>query len=40
MSARNTVDYKTLIADLNVSDELIAKYTKQSVSIAIRVTAR
>jgi hypothetical protein len=40
MSARNTVDYKTLLADLNVSDELIAKYTKQSVSIAIRVTAR
>jgi len=40
MSPRNVVDYKTLIADLNVSDELIAKYTKQSVSIAIRVTAR
>lgn len=40
MSQRDVVDYKTLIADLNVSPELVAKYTKQSVSIAIRVTAR
>jgi len=40
MSQRDVVDYKNLIADLNVSPELVAKYTKQSVSIAIRVTAR
>jgi len=40
MSQRDVVDYKTLLADLKVSPEVVAKYTKQSVSIAIRVTAR
>lgn len=40
MSQRDVVDYKTLVSDLGVTPELLAKYTKQTVSIAIRVTAR
>ena len=40
MSQRDVVDYKTLVSDLGVTPELRAKYTKQTVSIAIRVTAR
>ncbi len=40
ISQRDVVDYKNLIADLGVTPELLKKYTTQSVSIAIRVTAR
>lgn len=40
MSQRDVVDYKTLVSDLGITPELLAKYTKQTVSIAIRVTAR
>jgi hypothetical protein len=40
LSQRNTIDYKGLIAELNVPAELIEKHTRTSASIAIRVTAR
>lgn len=40
MSPRNVVDYKTLVADLKIDQDTLDKYTKQTVSISMRVTAR
>ena len=40
LSQRNTVDYKSLVADLGISEHTLAKYTKTTASIAIRVTSR
>lgn len=40
LSQRKTVDYKSLIADLGISEHTLAKYTKTTASIAIRVTSR
>jgi len=40
LSQRNTVDYKSLVADLGISEHTLSKYTKTTASIAIRVTAR
>jgi hypothetical protein len=40
LSQRNVVDYKALCEDLGIPAEIIAKFTKTSASIAIRVTAR
>jgi hypothetical protein len=40
LSQRDVVDYKAIMAELAVDPALIAKFTKQTASIAIRVTAR
>ena len=40
LSLRNTVDYKSLVAGLGISEHTLAKYTKTTASIAIRVTSR
>ena len=40
LSQRNVVDYKALVENLGIPAEVIAKFTKTTASIAIRVTAR
>ena len=37
---RNTVDYKSLLAELQVPTELVAKHTKVTAVFGVRVTAR
>ena len=39
-SNRNTVDYKKLCADLGVTSEQLATYTKVTAVYAVKVTAR
>ena len=39
-SNRNTVDYKKLLADLGVAQEVVAKYTKTSAVFSVKTTAR
>ena len=42
MSARDSVDYVTILAEMNIviPKELLAKHTKQSVSINMKVSRR
>ena len=40
LSQRSTVDNKALYKALNVSDDLIAKFTKTSAVISVKVTSR
>jgi hypothetical protein len=37
---RTVVDYKTLIADLGLSDSIVAKYTSTTAVFSIKTTAR
>lgn len=37
---RSTVDYKTLLADLGVSADIVAKYTKTAAVFSVKTTAR
>lgn len=39
-SNRSTVDYKTLCADLGITPEQIAQYTKTSAVFSVKVTSR
>lgn len=39
-SDRKTVDYKKLLADLGVAQEVVAKYTKTSAVFSVKTTAR
>jgi uncharacterized coiled-coil DUF342 family protein len=39
-SNRNSVDYKALCSDLNISKDLLAKYTKQTAVFTVKVTSR
>ncbi len=40
LSQRTTVDNKALYKALNVSDDLLAKYSKTAAVISVKVTAR
>ena len=40
LSQRSTVDNKALYKALNVSDDLLAKFTKTSAVISVKVTSR
>lgn len=40
LSQRNTVDHKAVYKDLNISAELLAKYTKPTAVITLKVTGR
>ena len=40
LSQRSTVDNKSLYKALNVSDDLLAKFTKTSAVISVKVTSR
>lgn len=40
MSQRNTIDHKAVYKDLNISAELLAKYTKPTAVITLKVTGR
>ena len=37
---RKTVDYKKLLADLGVSADVVAKYTKTTAVFSVKVTSR
>lgn len=37
---RDTVDYKAILKELNVSPELIAKYTKTNLVLSVKTTSR
>lgn len=37
---RKTVDYKKLLADLGVAQEVVAKYTKTTAVFSVKTTAR
>lgn len=37
---RSTVDYKALLADLGVSADVVAKYTKTAAVFSVKTTAR
>ena len=37
---KKTVDYKALLAELQVSDELVAKHTRVSAVFSVKVTSR
>ena len=37
---RKTVDYKKLLADLGVAQEVVAKYTKTAAVFSVKTTAR
>lgn len=37
---RSTVDYKTLLADLGVSADIVAKYTKTAAVFSVKTTTR
>jgi len=39
-SNRNTVNYKKLLSDLNVADDVIAKYTSTNAIFSVKVTSR
>jgi len=39
-SNRSTVDYKSLCADMNISKDLLAKYTRQTAVFSVKVTSR
>jgi hypothetical protein len=39
-SDRKTVDYKKLLSDLGVAQEVVAKYTKVSAVFSVKTTAR
>ena len=39
-SNRNSVDYKALCSDLNISKDLLAKDTKQTAVFTVKVTSR
>ena len=39
-SNRSTVDYKTLLADLGVSADVVAKYTKTTAVFSVKTTSR
>lgn len=39
-SDRKTTDYKKLLADLGVAQEVVAKYTKTSAVFSVKTTAR
>jgi hypothetical protein len=39
-SNRSTVDYKALLADLGVSADVVAKYTKTTAVFSVKTTAR
>lgn len=39
-SNRSTVDYKTLLADLGVSADVVAKYTKTAAVFSVKTTSR
>ena len=39
-SNRNTTDYKKLIADLGIAQDVLAKYTKTSAVFSVKTTAR
>jgi len=39
-SNKKTVDYKALLAELQVSDELVAKHTRVSAVFSVKVTSR
>ena len=40
LSQRSTVDNKAVYKALNISDDLLAKYTKTTAVISVKVTAR
>ena len=40
LSQRNTVDHKAVYKALNVSDDLLAKYTKATGVITLKITGR
>lgn len=40
LSQRNTVDHKAVYKDLGVSADLLAKYTKSTAVITLKVTGR
>jgi hypothetical protein len=40
LSQRNVVDYKTLIAELDVPSNLVAAHTTTTASITLKITAR
>lgn len=40
LSQRNTVDHKAVYKALNASDDLLAKYTKSTAVITLKVTGR
>lgn len=40
LSQRATVDHKAVYKDLNISPELLAKYTKSTAVITLKVTGR
>lgn len=40
LSQRNTVDHKAVYKALNVSDDLLSKYTKATAVITLKVTGR
>ena len=37
---RSTVDYKSLLSDLGISSDVVAKYTKTSAVFSVKTTAR
>ena len=39
-SDRKTVDYKKLLADLGVAQDVVAKYTKTTAVFSVKTTAR
>ena len=39
-SNKKTVDYKALLAELQISDELVAKHTRVSAVCSVKVTSR
>jgi len=39
-SNKKTVDYKALLAELQVSDELVTKHTRVSAVFSVKVTSR
>lgn len=39
-SDRKTTDYKKLVADLGIAQDVVAKYTKTSAVFAVKTTAR
>jgi len=39
-SNKKTVDYKALLAELQISDELVAKHTRVSAVFSVKVTSR
>ena len=39
-SNKKTVDYKALLAELQVSDELVAKHTRVTAVFSVKVTSR